>query len=87
MAMLETNDDGGLNLPPELLGTAKPHAKFELEILGDTLILRPVDKVQPFWQQASRQEWIKEFKRWAELPRPTTPDISLEALRRENMYD
>ena len=87
MATLETNDDGGLRLPPELIGGVRPHAKFELEVLGDTLILRPADKNQPFWRRASRQEWIEEFKRWAEAPRPPTPQISLESLRRENMYD
>ena len=87
MAMLETNDDGGLNLPPELLGAAKPHAKFELEVLGDTLILRPVDKDQPFWRRATAQQRAEMFRQWAEASRPAAPDISLDSLRRENMYD
>jgi len=87
VATLEANDDGGLNLPPELMGTAKPHAKFELDIVGDVLILRPAEKKRAFWQTASREEWLKEFRKWAESPRPATPDISLESLRRENLYD
>jgi hypothetical protein len=87
MAMLEANDDGGLNLPPEALGGVKPHAKFELERLGNILILRPADKERPFWQRASRKQWIEAFKQWAEAPRPPVPNISLESLRRENMYD
>lgn len=87
MAMLEANDDGGLNLPPELIGAAKPHAKFELEILGDVLILRPVDKDRPFWRRASAQQRTEAFRQWAESPRSPVPDISLESLRRENLYD
>jgi hypothetical protein len=87
MATLETNDDGGLNLPAELVGAIKPHAKFDLEKLGDVLILRPAEKKHPFWQTASREEWIKAFQEWTELPRPPTPAISLESMRRENLYD
>ncbi|MGA2797646.1 MAG: hypothetical protein ABSE63_08720 [Thermoguttaceae bacterium] len=87
VATLEANDDGGLNLPPELMRDAKPHAKFELEVLGDMLILRPAGKNQPFWQKATAQQRAEMFRQWAESPRPPTPDISLESLRRENMYD
>ncbi len=87
MAMLEANDDGGLNLPAELIGAVKPHAKFELEVLGDVLVLRPADKDKPFWQRATPQQRAEKFRQWAESPRPTAPDISLESLRRENLYD
>lgn len=87
MATLEANDDGGLNLPAELIGAVKPHAKFELEILGDVLILRPADKERPFWQRATAQQRAEMFRQWAESSRPPTPDISLESMRRENLYD
>ena len=87
MATLETNDDGGLHLPAELIGAAKPHAKFELEVFGDVLVLRPADKDRPFWQRTTKKEWLKAFQQWAEAPRPPTPDISLESMRRENIYD
>jgi hypothetical protein len=87
MAMLETNDDGGLNLPPELIGAVKPHTKFEVEVVGDVLILRPAGKERPFWQRATPKQRAEMFRKWAELPRPATPDISLENLRRENLYD
>jgi hypothetical protein len=85
--MLEANDDGGLILPAKLIGAVKPHAKFELEIFGDILILRPVDKERPFWQRATAQQRAEKFRQWAETSRPATPDISLESLRRENLYD
>ncbi len=87
VATLETNDDGGLHLPPELIGGARPHAKFELEVLGDILLLRPADRDRPFWRQATAQQRAEAFQRWAEAPRPPAPDLTDESLRRENLYD
>ena len=87
MAMLETNDQGALNLPAELIGGAPPHAKFELEVVGDILVLRPVNKDQPFWQRASAQQRAEAFRRWADSPSPPAPELSDESLRRENLYD
>jgi hypothetical protein len=87
MATLETNDDGALFLPPELIGGPKPHSKFELEVLGSTLVLRPADKEQPFWQRATPQERAEAFQRWTNTERPPAPDLPDESLRRENLYD
>ncbi|MGA2035522.1 MAG: hypothetical protein ABSG68_25010 [Thermoguttaceae bacterium] len=87
MAILETSDDGGLRVPPELIGGAKPHTKFELEVLGDILLLRPADRDRPFWRQATSQQRAEAFKRWAEAPRPSAPDLRDESLRRESLYD
>ncbi len=87
VATLETSDDGGLHLPPELIGAVRPHARFELEVLGDVLLLWPADRDRPFWRRATRQQRADAFKRWAETPRPPTPDLPDESLRRENLYD
>jgi hypothetical protein len=87
LATLETSDDGALHLPPELIGGAEPHAKFELEVAGGILILRPVDKDQPFWRHATAQQRAEAFQRWADAPRPPAPDLKDESLRRENLYD
>ena len=87
MAMLETNDQGALNLPAELIGGARPHAMFELEVVGDLLVLRPVDKDRPCRSQASRQQRAEACRRWADAPRPAAPDLTDESLRRENLYD
>lgn len=86
MTTLETSDDGALHLPPELIGGARPHAKFELEMLGDILLLRPADKDRPFWQQATAQQRAEAFRRWAAAPRPAAPELTDELLRRENLY-
>lgn len=87
VATLETNDDGGLRLPPELIGGVRPHAKFELEVFGDILLLRPADRDQPFWRQATSQQRAEAFKQWAAAPRPPAPDLTDESLRRENLYE
>jgi hypothetical protein len=87
VAILETSDDGGLRLPPELIGGVRPHAKFELEVLGDILLLRPADSDRPFWRQATSQQRAEAFQRWADAPRPPAPDLTDESLRRENLYD
>lgn len=87
MPTLETNDDGGLRLPAELLGGVRPHAKFELEVVGNILLLRPADKDRPFWQEATSQQRAEAFKRWAQAPRPPALDLSDESLRRESLYD
>jgi len=87
VATVETNDDGGLHLPPELIGGVRPHAKFELEVLGDVLVLRPADKGRPFWQQATSQQRAEAFRHWVESPRPPAPDLPDESLRREHLYD
>jgi hypothetical protein len=87
VATLETNDDGGLHLPPELIGGARPHAKFELDGFGGIWLLRPADRQQPFWQRATPQQRVEAFRRWVDSPRPPAPDLTDESLRRENLYD
>ena len=87
MATVETSDDGALHLPPELIGGIRPHVKFDLEVLGDVLVLRPADKGRPFWQQATSQQRVEAFRHWVESPRPPAPDLTDESLRRENLYD
>lgn len=87
MATLQTNDDGALHLPPELIGGARPHAMFELEALGGSWLLRPMDQGRAFWRQATAQQRAEAFRRWASAPRPAAPELTDESLRRENLYD
>lgn len=84
---LETSEDGGLHLPPELIGGVQPHARFELEIVGNMLLLRPADQGQPLCRQGTPQQRAEAFQRWANAPRPAAPDLSDESLRREKLYD
>ena len=75
VAILETNDDGALYLPPDLVGGLGPHTKFELEVFGDVLFLRPADKDRPFWLRATQQQRAERFRLWADAPRPCAPDL------------
>lgn len=44
------------------------------------------DDEKSFQQAASADEWIESLKNWANAPR-NLPELSAEALRRENIYD
>ncbi len=87
MAIIETSDDGGLHLPPDLIGEARPHAKYELEVVGGGLFLRPAEKDRPFWRFATPQQRAEAFRKWANAARPATPNLTDESLRREHLYD
>jgi hypothetical protein len=87
MAILETGDDGGLYVPPEVLGDFQPHTPFEVESSGREVILRAVDAGRAFWERSTPAERVKAILEWAEAERPCAPDLSDEMLRRENLYD
>jgi hypothetical protein len=83
--VLEVDAEGALYLPRELLGDVKPHARFVLEVHGDTLILRPV-RSHPFWETASPDERAEAFVQWARR-HTTGPGLPDEAISREHIYD
>jgi len=87
MCILEVSDDGVLRVPGELLAGAQPHAQFELDVLGEVMLLRPVGSARPFWQQAAPAERAEAFEQWASASPPDTPDLPAECLRREGLYD
>ena len=87
MPILEIGEDGMLHVPGELLAGAKPHAQFELEVLGEVVVLRPTGTAQPFWQQATPAERAEAFWQWASTLPHGAPNLPAEALRRESLYD
>jgi hypothetical protein len=87
MPVLEVGDDGVLHVPGEFLAGAQPHAQFELDVLGEVMLLRPAGAVRPFWQQATPAERAEAFQQWAVTSPPDTPDLPTESLRREGLYD
>jgi hypothetical protein len=87
MPVLELGDDGVLHVPGEFLAGAQPHAQFELDVLGEAVLLRPAGAVRPFWQQATPVERAEAFEQWAVMSPPDTPDLPDECLRREGLYD
>jgi hypothetical protein len=87
MPILEISDDGVLHVPGELLAGAQPHAQFELDVLGEVVVLRPAGADRPFWRQATPGERAEAFERWASRSPPDAPDLPAESLRREGLYD
>ena len=87
MPILEVSDDGVLHVPGELLAGAQPHAQFELDVLGEVVVLRPAGKERPFWRRATPGERAEAFEQWASTSLPDAPDLPAEALRRESIYD
>ncbi len=87
MPILEVSDDGVLRVPGDLLPRAQPHAKFEVDVLGEVVVLRPAGPERPFWRQASPGQRAEAFEQWASTSRPESRDLPAEALRREGIYD
>ena len=85
-SIVKTNEDGGLYLPPELLGEAAKHQQFSLETTGKTIVLRPVSSSRAAWETRTPEERAAEFRRWAENHN-NDANLPDEALRRENIYD
>jgi hypothetical protein len=85
-SIVKTNKNGGLYLPPELLGEVAKHQEFSLEATGETIVLRPVSSSRAVWETRTPEERAAEFRRWAENQHNDAglPD---EALHRENLYD
>ena len=87
MPILEVGDDGVLRVPGELLAGAQPHAQFELDVLGEVVVLRPAGAERPFWRQATPGQRAEAFEQWASTSLPEAPDLPVESLRREGLYD
>jgi hypothetical protein len=86
MSIVELSDDGALHVPAELLVSAKPHTKYQLDVYGDVIVLRPAGKDEPIWMNPDPEKRLKAFREYAESPRPPAPDIPLEFLDREHIY-
>ena len=84
--IIEVNEEGGLYLPPEVLGNTEPHTRYALQAQNGTLMLTRLEQEQPFWATATPEERAKAFREWA-LNHKGGPGLSDEMLRRENMYE
>lgn len=42
---------------------------------------------KPFYETATKKEWVAEFRNWINSHRTDTPLLSDEDLRRENIYE
>jgi hypothetical protein len=87
MPLLEVGDDGDLRVPGKLLSGAEPHSRFELDVQGEVFVLRPAGRAQTGLQHASRGERVEAFEQWVAASPADTPDLPLDCLRRESIYD
>ncbi|PSO61979.1 MAG: hypothetical protein BRC49_09855 [Cyanobacteria bacterium SW_10_48_33] len=84
--IIEVNEDGTLSLPTEILEAIAPNRRFVVEVKDKTLILYPESQSQPFWVTATPQKRAERWRQWVQSHKDD-PNLSEEALRRENMYD
>jgi hypothetical protein len=86
MSTVEIGDGGTLHVPADSLPAEKPRAEYVLDVYGDVTVLRPADDLEPIWKNPDPAKRVESFLRWAETPRPPSPDIPLEFLDREHIY-
>jgi len=84
--VVELTADGAIQLPANVLEQIKPLSRFELETQDGTLILRPAEREPYFWETATPEEWVANFRQWV-ASHKDGPNLPAEAFRRENMYD
>ena len=87
MAIVERGDDGGLYVPPDLLRQFQPHVAFEVQSGTGSLVLRAIDRGRAFWQRSTTAQRVKAVQEWAEAERPSAPDLTLEMMSRETIYE
>ena len=84
--IVEVSPDGTIQLPLEVLEQIKPQSRFVIATHNGTLVLKPADGTQFFWETASTEEWIADFRRWV-ASHTNGPNLPAEALRRESIYE
>ncbi len=97
--VVRPNKNGEVVVPRELVSVITPHDQLEVEVQGNSLVLRPlqedvaaeVERLQleakRFWSEATPAERAREFREWARSLKPRARHLPDEALRRENLYD
>jgi hypothetical protein len=85
--ILEINQQGVLQIPSEMLPDSQPHTRYQVEVQGEILILRP-EQNQPLWQTATPEQRVARFREWVtQAKRPVSPTLSDEATSRETIYN
>ena len=57
--VIETDEEGRLVVPAELLGDAKPHTRYTVEATGQRLIVEP--EQTPQQRQQVYEQWKREW--------------------------
>jgi hypothetical protein len=83
---VKLDEKGELHLPSALLPGAAPHARYQVDVRGDQVVLSPENGGDGFWHQASPKQRAADIVQWAAGHRggPGLPD---EVVGRESIYD
>jgi hypothetical protein len=58
----------------------------EKRLLDERMKLNSDNQERPFYETATKEEWIAAFREWAESHRNNSPILSDEAISRESIY-
>ena len=70
--VIETDEAGRLVLPPELLGEAKPHARYTVEVTGTRFVVGPEDPATAPGTLTS-EEWKRGWDAFVKQVAAVTP--------------
>jgi hypothetical protein len=87
--VVEVDAAGEIRLTPDVIGHAAPQERFEVEQVGDRVVLVRMNGNgdKPFWETATPRERAEAFLAWARQKRPPTPPLSDKAISRDSIYD
>ena len=85
-AILEVDERGNLQLPPDVLPISKPHMRYVASGTGHQVVLAPAGSEEPFWKTATSSERAEDILRWpaSHTDGPALPD---KATHRDSIYE
>jgi hypothetical protein len=85
-AILEVDERGNLQLPPDVLPISKPHTRYVASTTEHQVVLAPADGAELFWMMANPAERAEDILRWANS-HEDGPGLSDEATHRDSIYE
>jgi hypothetical protein len=83
MSIAEISESGTSTARAE----GEPSLTYVLDVCDDLTVLRLVEAGEPAWKNPDPAKRAEAILRWANDPRPPAPDIPIEFLSREYLYD
>jgi hypothetical protein len=85
-AILEVDERGNLQLPPDVLPISKPHTRYVALTNGHQVVLAPAQDEKLFWMTASPDERAEDVLHWA-TSHTDGPGLPDGATDRESIYE
>ncbi len=64
--VIEVDEAGRLVLPPEMLGEAKPYARYVVATEGSTLVVQPEETGTAGSEQQTPDQWMQSLRELSE---------------------